>query len=162
MPEALDGIRVIEVGEGKAVAYGGKLLRDLGCEVIKIEPPGGDALRSYGPFPGDKPNPEHSGLFIFMNGGKRGTRLDIETAEGRKDLVSLLEGADVLLHSFQPAEAKRLGLDPDGLLERYPQLIVSAITPYGSTGPYAEWKGYAIQAQAGSTVAFRKIGRAHV
>ena len=155
MAGALSDIRVVEVGEGKAVAYAGKVLRDLGAEVIKVEPPDGDALRAYGPFPADEPNAEHSGLFIFMNGGKRGTRLDIDTANGRDALGSLLEGADVLLHPFQPAEAARLGLDADGLLERYPRLVATAITPYGSTGPYAEWRGYAIQAIAGSGVAVR-------
>ena len=155
MSGALAGIRVVEVGEGKALAYGGKLLRGLGAEVIKVEPPGGDALRSYGPFQKNEPNPEHSGLFIFMNGGKRGARLDLETAEAREGLTSLLNGADVLLHSFQPARAAELGLEPDSLLDRYPRLIVSAVTPYGSTGPYAEWRGYAIQAQAGSTIAMR-------
>ncbi len=155
MAGALDGIRVVEVGQGKAVAYAGKLLRDLGAEVIKIEPPGGDAMREYGPFPSDEPDPERSGMFIFLNGGKRGTRLDVETADGGDGLVALLDGADVLLHSFQPAEAARLGLEPDTLLERYPRLIVSAVTPYGSTGPYAEWRGYAMQAHSGSTVALR-------
>lgn len=157
MPGALDGVRVVEVGEGKTLAHAGKLLRDLGAEVIKIEPAGGDAMRAYGPFPSDKPDPAHSGMFIFLNGGKRGTRLDVETSEGGEGLVSLIDGTDVLLHSFQPAEAKRLGLEPEGLLERYPRLIVSAVTPYGSTGPYAEWRGYAIQAQSGSSVA-RRIG----
>ena len=157
MPGALDGIRVVELGEGKALAYAGKLLRDLGSEVIKVEPPGGDALRAYGPFPSDEPNPTHSGMFIFLNGGKRGTHLDLETAEGREGLVSLVEGADVLLHSFPPAVATRLGLEREALLERYPRLIVSAVTPYGSTGPYAEWRGYALQAQSGATIA-RRIG----
>ncbi len=161
MAGALDGIRVVEVGQGKAVSYAGKLLRDLGAEVIKIEPPGGDALREYGPFPSDEPDPERSGMFIFLNGGKGGLHLDLETADGRAGLVSLLDGADVLLHSFQPAEAQRLGLEPDALLERHPRLIVSAITPYGSTGPYAEWRGYALQAVAGSGVALRvgELGR---
>ena len=157
MAGAIDGIRVIEVGEGKALGHAGKLLRDLGAEVIKIEPPGGDALREYGPFPSDEPDPANSGMFIFLNGGKQGSRLDIEAADGREALASLLDGADVLLHSFQPAAAKRLGLEPEGLLERYPRLIVSAVTPFGSTGPYAEWRGYAIQAHSGSTVA-RRIG----
>ena len=157
MAGALDGIRVVEVGEGKALAYAGKLFHGLGAEVIKIEPPGGDAMRAYGPFPSEEPDPVHSGMFIFLNGGKRGSRLDVETANGREELVSLLDGADVLLHSFQPAAAKRLGLEPEGLLERYPRLVVSAVTPYGSTGPYAEWRGYAIQAHSGSTVA-RRIG----
>ncbi len=157
MAGAIEGVRVIEVGSGNALAYAGKLLRDLGAEVIKIEPPGGDALRDYGPFPSDEPDPAHSGMFIYLNGGKRGTCLDVETGDGREGLVSLLDGADVLLHSFQPAAAKRLGLEPEGLLKRHPRLIVSAVTPYGSTGPYAEWRGYAIQAHSGSTVA-RRIG----
>lgn len=116
MSGALSGLRVIEAGEGKALAYAGKLLRGLGAEVIKVEPPGGDALRAYGPFPGDDPNPEHSGIFMYMNGGKRGARLDLEGPQGREALASLLEDADALLHSFRPEEAQRLGLTPDDLL----------------------------------------------
>ena len=110
MTGAIDGIRVVEVEEGTTLAHAGKLLRDLGAEVIKIEPPGGDAVRTHGPFPSDEPDPAHSGMFIFLNGGKQGNRLDLETAEGRAGLVSLVAGADVLLHCFQPAAAKRLGL----------------------------------------------------
>ncbi len=155
MSGALDGLRIVEVGEGKALAYAGKLLCDLGAEVIKIEPPGGDALRAYGPFPGDQPHPERSGLFIFLNGSKRGSRLDIATAEGRAGLEALLGDADVLLHSFRPDEAARLGLSPEPLSDRHPALVVCAITPYGSSGPYANWRGYALQAYAGSGVAFR-------
>lgn len=157
MTQAFDRLRIIEVGEGKALGYAGKLLRDLGAEVIKIESPSGDSMRNYGPFPSDEYNPENSGMFIFLNGGKRGACLDLGTDEGQQTLFLLLDGADVLLHSFQPAAAKRWGLDQEELLQRYPQLIVSAITPYGSTGPYAEWKGYAIQAHSGSTIA-RRIG----
>ena len=152
---ALDGIRILELGEGKAIAYAGKLLRDLGAEVIKLEVPSGDALREYGPFPFDKPDPEHSGLFIFLNGGKRGSCLDLADAADRRTFDALLEGADVLLHSLRPSEAQRLGLAPTVLLERLPRLVVAAVTPFGSTGPYAEWRGYAIQAQAGSGVANR-------
>ena len=155
MSGALDGLRIVEVGEGKALAYAGKLLCDLGADVIKIEPPGGDALRAYGPFPGDQPHPERSGLFIFLNGSKRGSRLDIATAEGRAGIEALLGDADVLLHSFRPDEAARLGLSPEPLSGRHPALVVCAITPYGSTGPYANWRGYALQAYAGSGVAFR-------
>ena len=155
MSGALSGLRVIEAGEGKALAYAGKLLRGLGAEVIKVEPPGGDALRAYGPFPGDDPNPEHSGIFMYMNGGKRGARLDLEGPQGREALASLLEDADALLHSFRPEEAQRLGLTPDDLLASHPRLIVTALTPFGWTGPYADWRGYAIQYSAGAGVAAR-------
>ena len=155
MAAALSGLRVIEAGEGKALAYAGKLLRGLGAEVIKVEPPGGSALRDYGPFPGDDPHPEHSGIFIYLNGGKRGARLDLEGPQGREALASLLQDADVLLHSFQREEARRLSLMPDDLLATNPRLIVTALTPFGWTGPYAAWRGYAIQASAGAGVAAR-------
>ena len=155
MAESLGGLRVLEVGTGKAIAYAGKLLRDLGAEVVKVEPRGGDALREYGPFPGDVPDPGHSGLFIYTNAGKRSARLDLGDAGDRASLESLLAGADVLLHSFAPAEAQSLGLQAEALQERQPRLIVTAITPYGSTGPYADWRGYALQAQAGSALAYR-------
>ena len=155
MANALHGIRVIESGETSASAYAGKLLRDLGAEVIKVEPPSGDPLRSYGPFPGDLPDPEHSGMFIYLNGGKRGTRLDLTADEGRAAFDDLLAGADVLLHSFQPARARELGLAHETLLGSQPGLIVAALTPYGSSGPYADWKGYPIQEYAGTGVSYR-------
>jgi len=151
----LAGLRVLEVGEGKAVAYAGKLLRDLGAECIKVEPPGGDALRRYGPYPADSPDPRRSGLFVWLNGGKRGVSLDLRDPTARPAFDTLLEGADVLLHSYQPAAAFALGLDAPSLRAAWPRLIVTAVTPYGSTGPYADWRGYALQAYAGSSVAFR-------
>ena len=154
-PGAFSGVRVLEVGDGKALAYGAKLLRDLGAEVIKVEPPDGDALRRYGPFPADRPDRERSGLFIYLNGGKRGACLDLEAEAGQSSLRGLLADADVLLHSLPPAEADRLNLAPSRLAREHPGLVVAAVTPFGSDGPYANWKGYALQAQAGSGVAFR-------
>lgn len=155
MAGALNGIHVLEIGEGIAVAYAGKLLRDLGAEVIKVEPPSGDRLREFGPFPGDVPNPEQSGLFIYHNAGKRGARFDLDSDEGRAAVDDLLEDADVLLHSFGPKAARQAGLAPEQLNERFPNLIVAAVTTFGSTGPYADWLGYPLHAQAGSGVAFR-------
>ena len=152
---ALEGIRVLELGEGKALATAGKLLCDLGAEVVKVEPPEGDALRRYGPFPGDQPHPERSGLFISLNAGKRGARLELGRSAGRATFDGLIEGADVLLHSFRPSEAEDLGLDADTLLGRHPQLVVAAVTTFGSSGPCAEWLGYPIQAYAGSGVMYR-------
>lgn len=155
MADALAGLRVIEVGEGKAIAHTGKLLHDLGAEVVKVEPPGGDALRTYGPFPEDLPHPDHSGLFIYLNAGKRGARLDLERGEDRDALHSLLDGADVLLHSFSPKQAEKMGLPREELLARHSRLIVTAITPYGSTGPSSEWRGYSLQVSAAAGVAAR-------
>src|SRR5204862_2367983 len=73
MPAALDHLHVLEVGSGVGAAYAAKLLADLGASVIKIEPPGeGDATRARGPFPGNVPHPEKSGLFLYLNANKRG------------------------------------------------------------------------------------------
>ena len=155
MANALHGIRVLEVGDTKAVGYAGKLLRDLGAEVVKVERTGGDALREYGPFPHDVPDLEHSGMFIYLNGGKRGIRVDLATTDGRAAFDALLADADVLLHSFQPARVRELGLEHEALLASHPSLIVAALTPYGSTGPYADWKGYGIQEYAGTGVSYR-------
>src|SRR5262249_39683189 len=66
----LAGLRVVECGEGVAAAFAAKLMADLGATVIKVEPPGGDVARRRGPFPGHKPDPERSGLFIYLNSGK--------------------------------------------------------------------------------------------
>ena len=155
MAHALDGIRIVEVGEGKQLAYCGKLLRDLGAEVIKVEPPHGDQLRLHGPFPNDEPGAEQSGLFIYFNGGKRGARLDLERAEGRAALQRLLDDADVLLMGMRPSQARAAGLDPDVLLAERPGLVIGTATIYGFTGPYAEWLGYPLHAYAGSSVAHR-------
>ena len=155
MSGALSGLRVLEAGEGKAVAYAGKLLRDLGAECIKIESRDGDALRQYGPFPGGREDPARSGLFVWLNGGKRGVTLDLSAPKDRARFEALLDGADVLLHSYQPAAARALGLDAETVRAGRPSLVVTAVTPFGSTGPYADWRGYALQAYAGSGVAYR-------
>ena len=155
MSGAFDGIRILEVGQGKALAYAGKLLRDLGAEVVKVEPPAGDALRRYGPFPGDAADPERSGLFVYLNGGKRGARLDLARSADRAAFEALVDGADVVMHSSPPSEARALGLDYERLAAERAELVVAAVTTYGSDGPYAEWRGYAIQAQAGAGVGIR-------
>ena len=155
MASALEGLRIVEVGAGKQLAYCGKLLRDLGAEVIKVEPPGGDQLRRHGPFPNDEPGLEQSGLFIYLNGGKRGARLDLGRPEGRAALRALVDEADVLLLGLRPSQALAAGVHPDELLAARPELVIGAASIYGFTGPYAEWLGYPIQAYAGSSIAHR-------
>ena len=78
----LEGIRVVEWGEGISAPYCAKLLAEFGADVVKIEPPGGDRARRLGPFPGATPHPERSGLFLFANLGKRGVTLDTSTPSG--------------------------------------------------------------------------------
>ena len=155
MTGAVAGLRVVEVGGGKAIAYAGRLLRGLGATVIKIEPPEGDTLRQHGPFPGDQPDPEHSGQFIYLNGGKDGARLDLTTEGGRAALEALLADADVLLHSFRPREAQTVGLDGERLRAAHPRLVVTAVTTFGHSGPYAGWKGAPLLAYCGAGVAYR-------
>src|ERR1700689_1773248 len=98
MPEStglLSGISVVECGSGGAALFATKLMADLGADVIKVEPPEGDITRRYGPFPGNVPDPEKSGLFIYLNTNKRGVTLDLATAKDREALNSLLANPDL-------------------------------------------------------------------
>ncbi len=140
-PSALAGLRVLELGSMVAAPYCGKLLASLGADVVKIEPPKvGDPSRRRGPFPGDAPHPERSGLFLYLNTGKRGVTLDVDDPQGREMLRQLAAGTDVIIHDSPPAVAMALGLEQASLAEINPGLIVAAITPFGSFGPNA---GYA-------------------
>jgi crotonobetainyl-CoA:carnitine CoA-transferase CaiB-like acyl-CoA transferase len=152
-PRALTGLRIIEYSTSIAAAASGKMLADLGAEVIKVEPPRtGDPARHHGPFPNDIPDPERSGLFLYLNTNKRGITLDPALPSGRDLLHRLLAEADVFLHNWSSAEAAALGLDYDHLCHHHPHLIVAAVTPYGSSGPYANYRGTDITACAAGGV----------
>jgi crotonobetainyl-CoA:carnitine CoA-transferase CaiB-like acyl-CoA transferase len=140
-PAPLVGLRIVEYSTSIAAAASGKMLADLGAEVIKVEPPRiGDPARRHGPFPDDVPDPERSGLFLWLNANKHGITLDPAPPTGRALLDGLLADADVFLHNWSPAEAEALGLDYEHLRRPYAQLIVAAVTPYGSSGPYANYR----------------------
>lgn len=125
-----------------AAPYASKLLGDLGAEVIKVEPIGGDRSRHYGPFPPEKKgDPEQSGLFLGLNTNKSSLVLDLETDEGCTRLAELVADADIVIHSLSAQQAKPVGLDAATVLERHPGLVVCAVTPFGQTGPHAEWRG---------------------
>ncbi len=145
---ALSGLRVIDLSQGIAGPYCARLLADLGAEVIKVEPPDGDFTRRLGPFPGDVPDPEKSGLFIHLNGNKQSVTLDIDSEEGRGVLRRLLASADVLIESETPGRMAELGLGYPDVSGDCPQLVYCSVTPFGQTGPYAKYKGNSLTCMA--------------
>ncbi len=123
--------------------YCGKLLASLGAEVVKVEPPTtGDLARRQGPFPGDVPHSERSGLFLYLNTGKNGVTLNLDDRHGSAVLHELAAVSDVLVHDRQPDRASAEGLDADSLGHSNPNLIVASVTPFGSWGPYAGYRAY--------------------
>ena len=100
MPGMLDGIRVLELGEGISAPFCARLLADYGADVIKLEHPGGDPGRRAGPFVGDDPHPEKSIPFLYLNTNKRSVTLDPGTASGRLLLDRLLQTADVVVENI--------------------------------------------------------------
>ncbi len=129
----LAGLRVVDLADEKGELCG-RLLADLGADVLRVERPGGAVSRRLPPF--------HAGVslyFAFRNAGKRGATLDLEAAAGRARLHELLATADVLLESFTPTERARLALDPGDLLARHPQLVMTSLSDFGSRGPYRDW-----------------------
>jgi crotonobetainyl-CoA:carnitine CoA-transferase CaiB-like acyl-CoA transferase len=138
----LKGLSAVELGEDPAGAYCAKLLADLGAEVIKVEPPGlGDPARSLPPFAQGEAGAERSGMFLYLNSNKLGVALDIERPSGREVLFKLLACADVLVESLGAVRSATLELNYARLQERFPELVVTSISPYGQTGQHAGWKG---------------------
>ena len=131
MIHALEGMRVVELGEGVSAAYCARLFADFGADVVKIEAPDGDLVRRWGPFPGDVPDPEKSGLFAYLNTNKRGVVLDMTRPEGRLALERLVAGADLLIENFHPARARALGLEWEDLERINPGLVMVSLTPFG-------------------------------
>jgi len=139
--------------------YCAKLFADYGADVVKVEPPAGDTARTWGPFPGDAPHPEKSGLFFFLNTNKRGITIDVTIARGRALLLDLLCDADVLIENQLPSQMRALQLDYATLRSANPDLVVVSITPFGQTGPYAEWNGYDLNAYHLTGASHRYCGR---
>ena len=115
----------------------GQILADLGADVIQVEPPGGAPGRHLGPFAGDQPDPAKSLYWQAYTRGKRGIELDI--VADPETFHRLVLSADLLIESHTPAARARLGLDPATLSTLNPGLIHVSLTPYGSTGPKADW-----------------------
>jgi crotonobetainyl-CoA:carnitine CoA-transferase CaiB-like acyl-CoA transferase len=132
------GTRVVEWSEGIAAPFSARVLGDIGADILKIEPPGGDSLRAREPFWPGETGPEASALFAYVNAGKRSRVLDLDTAADRDKLHALLADAAILVESQPAARLRTLGLDAPALQVRHPHLVVLSVTPFGRTGPLAE------------------------
>lgn len=135
----LDGIRVLDLTRILAGPYATMLLGDLGAEVVKVEPPGGDDSRAWGPpFVGGE-----SAYYLGVNRNKRGIRLDLALEEDRQALRTLVGDADVLIENFRTGTMERWGLGYEATLrEAHPRLVYCSITGYGRSGPWADLAGY--------------------
>src|SRR5918998_404706 len=140
----LDGIKVVELGVWVAGPGAAGILADWGADVVKIEPPAGDPARGFQRMLGG--DLDVNPVFELDNRGKRGIALDLSTERGVHLADRLLAGADVFLTNVRPAALDRLGLGPDGALERHPHLVYTLITGYGLDGPDAGRAAYDIAA----------------
>jgi crotonobetainyl-CoA:carnitine CoA-transferase CaiB-like acyl-CoA transferase len=138
---ALEGIRVLEL-PGDAVAYAGRLLYDLGAEVIKVEPAGGEPLRRAGTVASDKDGSGSTSLaFERYHGGKRSVVIDLAEQRGRVELLNLVEGCDAVLECFPPGFLAANGLGFPEFVAHQPRLILASVTPFGQYGPRAHSPG---------------------
>ena len=137
MTEKVEGLlspyRVLDLSDEKG-QFCGKLMGDMGADVIKIERPGGDAARNIGPYYKDEIDPEKSLYWFSMNTSKRGITLDIEKPEGADIFKKLAEKADFIIESFQPGYMDSLGLGYSDLEKLNPGIILVSVTPFGPTG----------------------------
>jgi formyl-CoA transferase/CoA:oxalate CoA-transferase len=144
----LEGIRVVDVTSSLAGPSCTQLLASLGAEVIKVEPPGGDHARAWGP-----PFVDGEGaMFLASNAGKRSLVLDLSTPEGREELLRLVDGAQVLVQSLRPGAAEAHGFGYDAVHARNPAIVYCSIGAFGSTGPLRDQPGYDPLLQAASGI----------
>src|SRR5688572_3646615 len=149
MDGILSEVKVLELAHAPSGAFCAKLLADQGADTIKVEPPGtGDPERHEPPFIDGEPHPDRSTTFLALNTNKRGITLDVEEAEGRSLFLRLAADADVVIESFQPGHLNRIGLGYDVLRAQNPKVIVLSISYFGQHGPYANYKGDDLIAQA--------------
>ncbi|MCE5261965.1 MAG: CoA transferase [Deltaproteobacteria bacterium] len=144
---ALDDVRVLDL-TGPSGVYCTKLLADLGADVIRVEPPGGDPSRRVGPFVHDEPSPEKSLHFMHYNTNKRSVTLNIETVAGREIFKKLVKTADMMVETFQPGYLASIGLEYPVLKEINPRLILVSISWFGQDSPYKDFQASDLIVQA--------------
>ena len=137
---ALGGVKVLELCSFVAGPFCAKLLADMGADVVKIEPPvGGDESRRRAPFYEGTPGEDTSLLYIYLNSNKRGITLDVNLPTGKELFLELVKRVDLLIEDMSPRAADELGLDHSSLHGVNPRLLVTSITPFGSSGPYKNY-----------------------
>ncbi len=137
---ALSDLSIVELSAGVAGAFCAKMFADFGADVLKVEPLGGDPIRSFGPFPDDILDFDKSGLFIYLNTNKRGIVLDIDSADDRAIAFDLCAKADVVIEGFPPGYADEIGLGHERLELCNPRVVSVSITPFGQSGPWRNWQ----------------------
>ncbi len=135
----LSGVRVIELAD-ELGEYCGKVLAGLGADVIKVEPPGGEKTRGYGPFYNDDPHPNRSLHFWHYNFGKRGIVLDLASDADKKQFMRLAETADIVIDTRPRDYLNERGIGYDAIRERNPSLIYARISAFGDDGPWADYQ----------------------
>ncbi|MFA5064684.1 MAG: CoA transferase [Dehalococcoidia bacterium] len=143
----MSGIRVLELS-GRWTGFCGRLLSDLGAEVLLAEPPGGSTSRSAGPFLSDKPGPDGSLSFWYDNAGKPGITVDMAIPSGCERIRQLVQSCDIVIESCAPGRLAAAGLGYEVLRRINPALIMASITGFGLTGPYSRYKSCGLVASA--------------
>ena len=136
MPPLLDGVRVLDFGIWRPVPYATQLLSEMGADVLKVEPPGGDPMRVF---------PQ---LFDVLNAGKRSIVVDLKDASGREEVLGLAAGADAVMEGFRPGVADRLGIGYEAVRLVNPTIVYCSISGYGATGPMSQIPGHDVNYQA--------------
>jgi crotonobetainyl-CoA:carnitine CoA-transferase CaiB-like acyl-CoA transferase len=151
-PGPLAGVRVVDLTHALSGPYCTMWLADLGADVVKVEPPGGDRTRKAPPFSPDDTERAYGGYYGSVNRGKRSIVIDLKSPEGRDLLLQLVDTADALVENNRAGVMERLGLGYEVLAERNPRLVYMAIRGFGDprTGasPYADWPAYDVIAQS--------------
>lgn len=144
MRQALSGVKVLDLSRILTGPYCTMMLADLGAEVVKVEPPGGDDTRQWGPpFVAGE-----STYFMSVNRNKQSITLNLRSEGGREVFFRLVQWADVLVENFRPGTMEKLGLAYPRLRELNPGLVYCAVSGFGLTGPYKDRPGYDVLAQA--------------
>jgi crotonobetainyl-CoA:carnitine CoA-transferase CaiB-like acyl-CoA transferase len=137
-PFVFEHLRVVELATDPAGEMIGKVLAQMGADVIKVEPPEGSPSRAIGPFAAGHVDGDHSLTFWYYNTNKRGIVVDYATPAGRRELLSMLADADVAITTLRPPEARALGLEADVLRSVSDRLVVVSVTPFGLDGPWSD------------------------
>ena len=150
---ALNDIRVLDL-TGPSGVYCTKILADLGADVIKVEPPGGDPMRQIGPFYHDEPDPERSLFFWHFNTNKKSITLNLDSPDGRAIFRRLVEKVDMVVETYQPGYLDSLGFSYQELKKINSKLILVSITGFGRNGPFSNYKSSDLIGQAMSGILY--------